>query len=49
MSVSGDVRRDDQTVSSVSFKFVSTIFYQIWIFSPKDSPLKTMKNVFHFI
>ena len=29
-------------------KLVSAIFYQIFIFSPKDSPLKTMKNVlFH--
>ena len=39
----------------VSFKFdgnlklVSAIFYQIFIFSPTDSPLKTMKNVFYFI
>ena len=23
-------------------------FYQIFIFSPNDSPLKTMKNVFFF-
>ena len=27
-------------------KLVSTIFYQIFIFSPNDSPLKTVKNVF---
>ena len=24
-------------------------FYQIFIFSPTDRPLKTMKNVFYFI
>ena len=31
-------------------KFVSTIiFYQIFIYSPNDIPLKTMKNVFYFI
>ena len=32
-----------------SLKLVSTIFYQIFIFSPNDSPSKTMKNVFYFI
>ena len=30
-------------------KLVSAIFYQILIFSPNDSPLKTVKNVFYFI
>ena len=30
-------------------KLVSAIFYQVFIFSPNDSPLKTMKNVFYFI
>ena len=30
-------------------KLVSAIFYQIFIFSANDSPLKTMKNVFYFI
>ena len=30
-------------------KLVSAIFYQIFIFSPNDSPLKTMKNVVYFI
>ena len=30
-------------------KLVSAIFYQIFIFSPNHSPLKTMKNVFYFI
>ena len=30
-------------------KLVSTTFYQIFIFSPNGRPLKTMKNVFHFI
>ena len=27
-------------------KLVPTIFYQVFIFSPYDSPLKTMKNIF---
>ena len=30
-------------------KFVSAIFYQIFIFSPKDNPSKTMKSAFYFI
>ena len=30
-------------------KLVSTNFYQIFIFSPNDSPSKTMKSVFYFI
>ena len=30
-------------------KLVSAIFYQIFIFSPNDSPSKTMKNAFYFI
>ena len=30
-------------------KLVSANFYQIFIFSPNDSPSKTMKNVFYFI
>ena len=29
-------------------KLVSIIFYQIFVFSRNDSPLKTMKNVFLF-
>ena len=28
---------------------VSAIFYQMFIFSTNDSPLKTVKNVFYFI
>ena len=32
-----------------SLKLVSAIFYQISIFSPNDSPSKTMKNLFYFI
>ena len=32
--------------SSSSLKLVSAIFYQIFIFSQNDSPLKTTKNVF---
>ena len=30
-------------------KLLSTIFYQMFIFSSSDRPSKTMKNVFHFI
>ena len=34
----------------ISFlKLVSAIFYQILFFSPNDSPLKTIKNVFYLI
>ena len=33
----------------VNLKIVSTIFYQFFIFSPNDDPLKTTKNVFYFI
>ena len=36
-------------VFTVSLKLVSAIFYQIFIFSPNGSPLKTMKNVFYII
>ena len=32
-----------------SLKLVSAFFYEIFIFSPNDSPSKTMKNVFYFI
>ena len=31
------------------FKLVSAIFDQIFIYSPNDSPSKTMKSVFYFI
>ena len=34
---------------ALKLKLVSAIFYQIFIFSPNGSPLKTMKNVFDFI
>ena len=34
---------------SSSLKIVSAIFYQIFIFSPNDIPLKTTKNLFYFI
>ena len=30
-------------------KLVSAIFYQFFIFSPNDSPSKTMESVFYFI
>ena len=32
-----------------SLKLISAIFYQIVIFSPNGSLLKTMKNVFYLI
>ena len=32
-----------------NLKHVSTIFYQIFIFPPNDSPSKTVKNVVYFI
>ena len=32
-----------------SLKLVSTILYQVFIFSSNDSPIKTMKNAFYFI
>ena len=32
-----------------ALKLASAIFYQFFIFSPNDSSLKTMKNVFYFI
>ena len=35
--------------SFILLKLVSAIFYQIFISSPNDSPLKTMKNAFYFI
>ena len=35
--------------SKISLKLVSAIFYQIFIFSPNDSPFKTVENVFYFI
>ena len=30
-------------------KLVSTIFYQIFIFTTNDSPSETMKSVFYFV
>ena len=35
-------------LKEIELKLVSTIFYQIIIFPPNDSPLKTIKNVFLF-
>ena len=32
-----------------TLKLASTVFCQIFIFSPNDSPSKTVKNVFYFI
>ena len=34
---------------NVLLKLVSNIFYQKFIFSQNNSPLKTMKNIFYFI
>ena len=39
----------DHFVGLVLKKLVSAIFYQIFIFSPNDSPSKTMKSAFYFI
>ena len=36
-------------INFLSLKLVSTIFYPAFIFSPNDSPSKTMKSVFYFI
>ena len=39
----------ENTCGSVTFlKPVSAIFYQIFISSPNDSPLKTVKSIFLF-
>ena len=35
-------------VKSTILKLVSAIFYQIFIFTPNCSPLKTMNNIFLF-
>ena len=32
-----------------TLKLVSAIYYQIFLFSPNDSPSKTIKNVLYFI
>ena len=38
------------SLETISYlKLVSAIIYQIFIFSPFDSPLKTMKNAFYII
>ena len=38
-----------KNLCNLNLKLLSAIFYQIFIFAPNDSPLKTMKNVFYFI
>ena len=35
---------EDGLFKMMNLKLVSAIFYQIFIFSPNDNPLKTMKN-----
>ena len=42
-------RQDEIFTGKLLLKLVSAIFYQICIFSPNHSPLKTMKNNFYFI
>ena len=41
--------KKDNAREGRSLKLVSTIFYQIFIFSPNDSSSKSMENVFYFI
>ena len=43
------VNNKDTRKTPLALKLVSAIFYQIFIFSPNDSPSKTTKNVFYFI
>ena len=44
------IRNDwNKVLTHVNIKACVHYFYQIFIFSPNDSPLNTMKNVFHFI
>ena len=38
-----------RSITYHKLKLVSTIFYQIFIFSSNDDPSKTMNNVFYFI
>ena len=40
---------NNKKMGTKNLKLLLAIFYQIFIFSPNDSPLKTMKNVFYFI
>ena len=47
-----NVRFTEPTRTIFSFPFLKACvryFYQVFIFLPNDSPLKTMKNVFYFI
>ena len=48
ISVEGSVK-ESSYLTYFTLKIVSAISYQIFIFSPNKSPLKTMKNVFYFI
>ena len=41
-------KKDAKSRCSI-LNLVSAIFYQIFIFSPNDSPSKTMKSVFYVI
>ena len=48
ISVEGSVK-ESSYLTYFTLKIVSALSYQIFIFSPNKSPLKTMKNVFYFI
>ena len=41
--------QNELNVSIADFKARARYFHQIFIFSPNDSPSKTMKNAFYFI
>ena len=51
LTYSGGTDRSGELYHNFFFilKLVSAIFYEIFIFSPNDSPSKTIKNVFYFI
>ena len=46
---SGPDAFDESRFVMTFLKLVSAIFNQVFIFSPKDSPSKTIRNVFYFI
>ena len=42
-------RRNIKILAAELFQACVRYFHQIFIFSPSDNPLKTMKNAFYFI
>ena len=46
-STSGEKR--SKPIGNETLKLVSAIFYQIFYFTPNNSPSNTIKNVFYFI